>query len=194
MSRPAPCAATVLLACHDQTPCTIVRSVSVNVAWAADAGLQLVYRLTGDLARLRVPTAQAPAPADRLWAHTCFEVFVAAREDNAYREWNLSPSGQWAVYDFSDYRERANARSTEAPAVRVLREGDCLAVEARVGVPRDFGPSLQIGLSAVTEDSDGALYYWALRHPQGKPDFHHREAFALSLDLATPPSPAERTI
>lgn len=194
MSRPAPCIATVSLVCHDQTPCTIVRSVSVDVARAPDAGLQFVYRLTGDLARLRMPAAQAPAPADRLWAHTCFEVFVAAREGKAYREWNFSPSGQWAAYDFTGYRERADARRTEAPEIRVVREGGCLALEAQLGVPRDFGPSLQLGLSAVIEDTDGALYYWALRHPQGKPDFHHCEAFALSLDLATPPSPAERTI
>jgi hypothetical protein len=28
----------------------------------------------------------------------------------------------------------------------------------------------------------GALSYWALRHPPGKPDFHHPAGFALELD------------
>jgi hypothetical protein len=32
------------------------------------------------------------------------------------------------------------------------------------------------------EDVDGILSYWALRHPAGKPDFHHTDAFALQLD------------
>jgi hypothetical protein len=40
---------------------------------------------------------------------------------------------------------------------------------------------LRIGLSAVIEDRDGSLSYWALRHPHGKPDFHHPDAFALEL-------------
>jgi hypothetical protein len=28
------------------------------------------------------------------------------------------------------------------------------------------------------------LSYWALRHAAGKPDFHHRDAFAMPLDEA----------
>lgn len=41
---------------------------------------------------------------------------------------------------------------------------------------------LSLALAAVVEDEDGALSYWALRHPPGKPDFHHPDAFALQLD------------
>jgi hypothetical protein len=40
---------------------------------------------------------------------------------------------------------------------------------------------LSLALSAVIEDSAGTLSYWALRHPAGKPDFHHPQAFALEL-------------
>jgi hypothetical protein len=43
-------------------------------------------------------------------------------------------------------------------------------------------PALRIGASAVIEDDGGALSYWALRHPPGKPDFHHPDAFALELE------------
>ena len=43
------------------------------------------------------------------------------------------------------------------------------------------GEALQLGLAAVIESADGALSYWALRHPPGEPDFHHRDAFALAL-------------
>lgn len=184
MSRPAACNASASLVCHDQTPCVVVRAITVDVVRASRSDLSLIYRLSGDLAQLRLPAAQAAAPADRLWAHTCFEVFIAAREGKAYREWNFSPSGQWAAYDFADYRERAAARSIEAPTIRVLREGDRLTLEAQIGVSRDLGTSLRLGLSVVVEDTDGTLYYWALRHPSAQPDFHHRDAFALSLDPA----------
>jgi hypothetical protein len=39
----------------------------------------------------------------------------------------------------------------------------------------------EVGLSAVIEAADGALSYWALRHPAGRPDFHHPDCFALDL-------------
>jgi hypothetical protein len=45
------------------------------------------------------------------------------------------------------------------------------------------GRSLRLGLSAVVEDADGVLCYWALWHPPGKPDFHPTDAFALPLVL-----------
>jgi hypothetical protein len=45
-----------------------------------------------------------------------------------------------------------------------------------------------LGLSAVIEDLDGVLSYWALRHPPGKPDFHHPDTFALEIDLLETPS------
>ena len=40
---------------------------------------------------------------------------------------------------------------------------------------------LALALSAVIEDVDGTLTYWAIIHPAGKPDFHHRQSFAREL-------------
>jgi hypothetical protein len=37
-------------------------------------------------------------------------------------------------------------------------------------------------LTAVVEDAHGRRSYWALRHPAGGPDFHHRDGFALVLE------------
>lgn len=153
------------------------------------AGLRLVYRLSGTLAQLRIPSVHTPAPAERLWANTCFEAFVAPRSDNGYREWNFSPSGQSAEYAFSGYRERAPSSADggafAAPAVHVHRMADSLQLEARIVLPRLRCAELAIGLSAVVEDAGGGLSYWALHHPSARPDFHHREGFVLSLDLAT---------
>jgi len=33
----------------------------------------------------------------------------------------------------------------------------------------------------VIEEKDGAKSYWALAHPPGAPDFHHRDCFAIEL-------------
>lgn len=45
-----------------------------------------------------------PAQTGRLWEQTCFEAFIADTGKAAYREYNFAPSGDWAVYEFSDYR------------------------------------------------------------------------------------------
>ena len=176
------------LACHPQTPCTRVQRIGVAVRLILPRVLVLRYRIDGDIARLRLPTPQAPAPPDRLWAHTCCELFVAQRGGAIYREWNFSPSGQFVQYDFRAYRVRDDAGETSAPALRIEHHEHhehALSIEARIAVPAALGDALQIGLSAVIEDAQGTITYWALCHPPGKPDFHHRDAFALALDLAT---------
>jgi len=50
----------------------------------------------------------------------------------------------------------------------------------RVVIPLRPG-AMRLALSAVIEEERGRLSYWALRHPPGKPDFHHPDAFALAL-------------
>jgi hypothetical protein len=45
---------------------------------------------------------------------------------------------------------------------------------------------LALALSAVVEEHDGTLSYWALKHPPGRPDFHHADGYALDLAEADP--------
>jgi len=70
----------------------------------------------------------------------------------------------------------------------VRRSGDRLELDAEIR-PECLPPgrSLRLGLCAVVEDAHGELTYWALRHPTGQPDFHHRDAFVLSLGPASLP-------
>jgi hypothetical protein len=42
----------------------------------------------------------------------------------------------------------------------------------------------QLALSAVIEETNGRISYWALAHPFGQPDFHHSDCFALDLPAA----------
>jgi len=57
------------------------------------------------------------------------------------------------------------------------------AVNARQGVTGAL-PELdaaRVALASVIEAGDGTLSYWALRHPPGKPDFHHPDGFVLGM-------------
>ena len=163
---------------HPASSCAALRGIEASVTRAADGSLQLAYRLEGDLDRLRIPPARAPRIAERLWQHTCCELFIASAAGGAYHEFNFSPSGEWAAYRFERYREGVPFAAAD-PKISVQRTAEILKLEARIFHPPSG--NLRLGLSAVIEETDGTLSYWALRHAPGKPDFHHRDAFALEL-------------
>jgi hypothetical protein len=166
---------------HPASPCAALRGIEAAVTRTADGSLQLAYRLEGDLDRVRIAQARAPRIAERLWQHTCCELFIASAAGGAYHEFNFSPSGEWAAYRFERYRHGMAVLETLAePRIRVQRAAGVLELHARISLPLPSHPLL--GLSAVIEETDGTLSYWALRHAPGKPDFHHRHAFALELD------------
>jgi hypothetical protein len=178
---------SVALVCHPSTPAAGVRAITVRVSRSADGVLGLVFRLDAELARIRVPDPRPPRLAHQLWEHTCFEAFLAADGGPAYHELNFSPSGEWAGYAFRAYREVDGlADAALAPGIVVGAAVDHLAVETSLALarlsPAYAGAVLHLGLSAVIEQIDGTLSYWALHHPPGRPDFHHQSGWALRLE------------
>jgi hypothetical protein len=104
-----------------------------------------------------------------------------------YYEFNFAPSGEWAVYSFRRYRDGEPVRDEEVVSrITTLGGGDRLDVEvsSACGARKRCSEALQLALSAVIEEKNGILSYWALKHPPGKPDFHHPEAFAMEMDTA----------
>jgi hypothetical protein len=179
-----PCRA--MLTCHPETYTRAVEEIEVRVGWTEDNALTFTYALKGDLMRLRIPLPQPSLRANRLWQHTCFEAFVALKGKPEYHEFNFAPSGQWAAYSFQRYRDGTPLEDDiPAPKITVRNLADGLDLDAIVrldSVPiTQLAACLQLALSAVIEDKSGMLSYWALKHPPGKPDFHHRDAFALDL-------------
>ncbi len=174
---------TVALVCHPATPCMAVRTIRVEVR-RTDAALELCYRVEGDVGRVLLPAGTTVQRADGLWKHTCLEGFVRGMNTSEYLELNFSPSGEWAAYRFSGYRADMADAHTTAPRISVQREAGALQVDVVIDV--DAVPDLprgeiQLALSAVIEETDRRLSYWALVHPAEKPDFHHADAFALSV-------------
>lgn len=173
------------LVCHPASFDGAVLAIAVSVAQDA-AGLTVDYRLTGNLAALRIPHVATPLPPERLWAHTCFELFAANAQSTAYREFNFSPNGQWMRFDFADYRQRVDAPAGPAPQIAVSLDEGALALTARLPTALLPAGPLRLGMTAVVEHADGSHTYWALRHPLAQPDFHHRDGHALALKAPTP--------
>jgi hypothetical protein len=172
---------------HPSAPSREVHSVTVNATRTLEGKLALHYALHGKIAALSIP---APGPARvgwKLWRHTCCELFVREKGAQAYHEFNFSPSGEWAAYAFTQYREGATLGDEALnPQIAVQPGAARLDLYALVDLAR-VSPTyvrsrLTVGLAVIMEDASSGLSYWALAHPGDKPDFHHAGAFALELD------------
>lgn len=172
--------ATYALQPHPATPPRFPLAIAVALARGPGGDLELLYRLRGDQRQLRLPAAANPEPADGLWQHTCCEAFVGFA-DGAYREFNFSPSGQWAVYDFSSYRQRSAAAPAAAPRIALAAGPDELRVAVHLPAALLPADASALGLTVVVEGTDGAKSYWALAHAAPQPDFHRRESFLAAL-------------
>ena len=182
-----PIAGTAMLMPHPLTRGAIL-AIEISVSCDERGVIELKYFANGNLAGLRIPAQQTPRRADRLWEHTCFEAFVGNKGAPEYYEFNFSPSAEWAAYAFRGYREGGPIEDEElAPGISVRKTSDTLELDAVIRSGRlpliQPGTALRLGLSAVIEEIDGSVSYWALKHPAGKPDFHHPDSFALELAL-----------
>lgn len=176
---------------HPATPLPSVKSLGVALSLGADGGLEARFDCRCQAGALRLPQARTAEAADELWRHTCCEFFVGVAGDAAYREFNCSPSGQWAIYRFSACRTREpSGKNCVLPAPRVefspSAEGWTLHARlAAAALPEAAAGQIELGIAAVLEAADGNLSYWALRHAAARPDFHHRKSFVLRFsDLA----------
>lgn len=145
-------------------------------------GLHLRYRLEGDLSSLELPRFAGLHQGERLWERSCFELFVAIAGEGAYQEWNFSPSGGWAHYGFSAYRE-ARPPTVLVPPLHIRQTAAARSFELDVLLPAEALPpgALRCGLSSVLLDRQGHCAYWALGHPRAVPDFHDSRSFDLNL-------------
>lgn len=178
----------VALKLHPDSVCDAVTSIEVEAARnPLSRGLSLQYWPMGNLEGLRISPPFKVERRDELWRHTCFEAFVRSSHHAEYYEFNFSPSGGWAAYRFDRYRSGMADLSIDDPIKMTRSEGSPITLDLASLSELPNEESWRIGLSAVIEETNGRLSYWALRHPPGKPDFHHPDCFALELP---PPSTA----
>ena len=151
-------------------------SVDHSAAFGLTATANIWFGISAPLSQFAVPKNDAPSRADDLWQTTCFELFIRRAGEPSYREWNFAPSGDWAAYDFSSYREGMSPAEIGAePYIRLEDNFTWWTLGATIAVEADT--AWEFSLSAVIEERDGPKSYWALAHPSEKPDFHHPDCF-----------------
>lgn len=170
---------------HPASAGRAAQAIDVTAERGAAGILTLSFAVRGDLAGIYLPEPAPPLRTDDLWKRTCFEVFVRPARSEAYCEFNLAPSTRWAAYGFSACRTGMADLAIPAPEITATRQGETYVLTARLdlsGASSLVAPGAwSLNLTAVIEDLDGAHAWWALAHPSPNPDFHHPEAFVLSL-------------
>jgi hypothetical protein len=168
---------------HPHSVCAAAAGVEVEITRPAGGSVLLSYAVTGVIGDLLLPQIAAPARADELWRHTCFEAFVMDAAGEGYYEFNLAPSTQWAVYRFDRYRSGMRAATDFEPPQIVSRSApERYTLRAALSLPdRLRDQRFRLCLAAVIEERNGNTSFWALAHPPGRPDFHHADSFVLEL-------------
>jgi hypothetical protein len=112
---------------------------------------------------------------DGLWKSTCFELFLKVPNKSTYYEFNFSPEGFWNLYHFSDYRKPHPPHRSEDFSItewswrsQVFK----VALSNKTSV-RDWSASI----TAVLQNLNHEVQYWALKHTDEKPNFHHFDSF-----------------
>jgi len=170
---------------HPDSRCDAVSRIEVEVA-RPGGRLLLRYCVTGTLSDLVMPPVTNARRTDELWRHTCFEAFLRAPSDEAYCEFNFSPSTQWAASRLDAYR-RGRRIADEIAASGIVVQPNEAGFELRTSLELPNDSAWHLGLAAVIEETGGRISYWALKHPPGRPDFHHSDCFALELPATLPP-------
>lgn len=146
-----------------------IRAVTAQIH-ATSKGCEAEFRLDGRIGGISLPAPGPSIRTDNLWQTTCFEIFWQPLGGTYYREFNLSPSGRWAAYDFDAFREGMRDAPVGAMALGCSHSDDELVLKATIVA--DLPAPAQVALNAIIDDGYGNLQFWALAFSPGKPEFH----------------------
>lgn len=118
-----------------------------------------------------------------LWNETCFELFLML-DNGHYIEGNFTTGFNWNLFYFKTYRETPLKEweiihMNPIKDVLLSREKSLLIVE--------FPPEIKsflieqklksLSLTAVIKTKNGDTLYYAVKHTDTKPNFHHPDSF-----------------
>jgi len=159
-----------------------VKGVQVRLRHFSNGDLFLRWRIDG-AQDVCLPEESLKVRGDDLWHTTCFEMFLDCA-NGTYREFNFSPSGQWAAYEFSDYRKRVGNTEIRHDLTVEVQRGETIIAGA-VRVPAHaLKDGRAASLCAVIEESGDHKSYWSNLHGKDHPDFHDPACHVL--DFAAP--------
>ena len=159
--------------------------VQAKVTRISQDSLTLEFALSAPAAELIWPAARSGGERlNELWQSTCLELFIARAGDERYWEVNLSPSGDWNVYQLDGYRQGLKPEPCINSVATTSNSGpDRHQLQASLALPQALigAATLQANLCAVLQHTNHNNSYWAVSHPGSQADFHARKGFVLEV-------------
>ncbi|MCH4248254.1 MAG: DOMON-like domain-containing protein [Acinetobacter populi] len=124
---------------------------------------------------------------DYLWEKTCFELFIGVKDQDIYREINLSSSNAWQAYQFEEYRYPESMPPHTANDIELV---DLQRTKFGMTATLDINPFLYqqqlksrdiyLGLSAVILTAK-QQHLFAMQHSGRQADFHNKRDWLHQL-------------
>jgi hypothetical protein len=148
-----------------------------------DNQLSIHYEVSGDIDQILLPAPSTFTRKHDLWKATCFEFFIAIKDQPRYWEFNLAPSNDWNVYAMDAYRQvnmREESVFTQLPfEFGKTSEKNSLEISVNLNPILPPEQTLQIGIATIIQTTTENETYWALIHPGQDADFHLRDSFVI---------------
>lgn len=141
--------------------------------------VSLSFTLQGVLAEYSFEETKNRQRANELWRTTCFELFLASRENEDYYELNFSSSLAWNLYHLSSYRaDVQEVQVLSEPTIRINKQENqfqiCLELELEELCLEQFN---LYNVASILLTKENERTFWSVKHEKDVPDFHHRSNF-----------------
>lgn len=117
---------------------------------------------------------------DFLWENTCFELFIGVKNEDFYREVNLSPSQAWQCYQFEEYRypetmPPEHANDIDLVGLKRTHYGINATIDLALFMATHQlkWEDLFVGMCVVLNTTQGKQYF-AMQHSSPEADFHNK--------------------
>lgn len=155
-----------------------IKNISIESSLAlTEQKIRISFVVKGALDEYVFPSTSTPKRANELWKATCFELFLANENEEAYYELNFSSSLAWNFYALDAYRGKVEEIELfSMPKIEVFEAKNSFKIlfELRVKNLEKFE---LYNVASILLNQEHERTFWTLKHLKTKPDFHDREAF-----------------
>lgn len=157
--------------------------------------LKVSYRLTGPVSEILWPKEDAPGLElerdQKIWEHTCFELFLGTSLSPNYYEWNFSSTKKWGHFRFESYRKTEGDTlfpggiqkiefKREVNSANLIAEIDLSQLPAIAQALQSKTPLL-VSATVILESKKGEKSHWAFSHQDSVPNFHQPSSFTAKI-------------
>lgn len=143
--------------------------------------INLGFWLTDPLQCVEWPQPVTGHPRQNfLWEQSCYEIFIGVKDQDMYREINLSPSHAWQAYQFEEYRYPEQIPPLAATDIELIQlKKTHYGLNATLDLSQFMHEQklnwseIYVGLTAVLKTSQ-KTYYFAMQHSGPQADFHNK--------------------